>query len=184
MVRARRWRDPRIGFRKSFLVARAQPPPRLGTLRGIRCGCRDRRLRAQCFARFNIELTGDRQPVAYLITRQCRSQLAAVCAVHLAGVKTARSQFHLHRAHVVVRRNCFDECKADCDTQKNRTPGHINVSNADPRLLLHGLKARLAKRARELAPSRIDCHHQRSRHRRAAAPCPSPLAHAHLARAS
>jgi hypothetical protein len=41
-----------------------------------------------------------------------------MCAVDLAGVKAAISQFHLHIAHVVVRRNCFDECKADRDRDR------------------------------------------------------------------
>ena len=39
-------------------------------------------------------------------------------------------------------------------------------------------KKRRAKRAREPASPRIDCHHQRSPHRRATAPCRPPLAHA------
>ena len=39
------------------------------------------------------------------------------CAVDLAGVKAAVSQFHLHVAHVVIRRNCFDECKPDRDRE-------------------------------------------------------------------
>ena len=83
----RRRRLSRIRFGQTVLLAFAQPPPRLGTLRGIGRGCRDRRLRAQCFARVNVELAGDRQPITNLISRQRRRQLAAVCAVDLAGVK-------------------------------------------------------------------------------------------------
>ena len=48
---------------------------------------------------------GDGQSVANLVTGQRRRELAAVCPVDVAGVKTAVAQFVLHLTHVFVCRN-------------------------------------------------------------------------------
>jgi hypothetical protein len=104
-----------------LLLTPSQSPPRLGTLLGSSCVFGNGRLRVQCVARLNVQLPGNRQSFANLETRQRRSQLAAVCAVDLARVKTAVTQFFLHRLHIVVGANRSDKGKTDADGKQNNT---------------------------------------------------------------
>ena len=95
------------------MVAPAQPPPRLGTLRRTGGAVSDRRLRAQGFTGVGIELPGNGQSFPDLVTRQRSAEVAAVCTVDLTRVKTIIAQFLLYFANVVICPSCSGQSKAD-----------------------------------------------------------------------
>jgi hypothetical protein len=102
----------------------AQSPPRFRTLFGSGCARAYRRLGAKRSGGLNIELPGNRQPFANLITGQGCGQIGAVGAVDLAKIKPFVAEFCLHLAHIVIRADGRGETKADCNSKKSNTILH------------------------------------------------------------